>query len=69
MYSKQAIKTLQNHDKSEPLFMMVSFQAPLNPYNMPPEKYFKYYRYDSMITWFENISKNLEMQKWVINRR
>ena len=69
MYSQQAIKTLQNHDKSEPLFMMVSFQAPHNPYNKPPEKYFKHYRCDSKINLFEIINTSLGMQKWVIKRR
>ena len=50
MYSQQAIKTLREHDKDAPLFMMVSFQAPHNPFVKPPQKYFSHYEYKDLYT-------------------
>ena len=43
MYTKQAIKTINEHDSTEPLFLMVSYQAPHNPFSMPPEEYTRHY--------------------------
>ena len=43
MYSQEASKTIRDHDKNSPLFMMVSFQAPHNPFQKPPQKYFSFY--------------------------
>ena len=43
MYSQEAIKKIRAHDKNSPLFMMVSFQAPHNPFQKPPQKYFSFY--------------------------
>ena len=43
MYSREAIQKIRDHDQNSPLFMMVSFQAPHNPFQKPPQKYFSHY--------------------------
>ena len=43
MYTKQAVKTIKEHNSSIPLFMMVSYQSPHNPISTPPAQYMKYY--------------------------
>ena len=43
MFARQAVKTIKARDSSQPLFLMVSFQAPHNPFNRPPQRYYQHY--------------------------
>ena len=43
MFAQQAVKTIKARDSSQPLFLMVSFQAPHNPFNRPPQRYYQHY--------------------------
>ena len=43
MYSIEAEQIISSHDKSVPLFLMVSFQAPHSPHNKPPSQFSKHY--------------------------
>ena len=43
MYSKRSQWIIENHDKSKPLFLMVSFQSPHNPFNIPPAQFTSQY--------------------------
>ena len=43
MFAQQAVKTIKGRDSSRPLFLMVSFQAPHNPFNRPPQRYYQHY--------------------------
>ena len=43
MYSERSKSIIENHDKSKPLFLMVSFQAPHNPFNTPPSQFSSQY--------------------------
>ena len=43
MYSKRSKSIIENHDKTKPLFLMVSFQSPHNPYNTPPSQFTSQY--------------------------
>ena len=43
MYSKRSQRIIENHDKSKPLFLMVSFQSPHNPFNTPPSQFTSQY--------------------------
>ena len=43
MYTKRAVETIEEHDNTVPLFLMVSFQAPHNPFSTPPSQYTKPY--------------------------
>ena len=43
MFAQQAVKTIKARDSSRPLFLMVSFQAPHNPFNRPPQRYYQHY--------------------------
>ena len=44
MFAQQAVKTIKGRDSSRPLFLMVSFQAPHNPFNRPPQRYYQHYK-------------------------
>ena len=44
MYARQAVETIQQHNSSNPLFLMVSFQAPHNPFSSPPARYRRPYQ-------------------------
>ena len=47
MYSKEAEQIITSRDKSSPLFLMVSFQAPHSPFSKPPTEFSKYYEGDA----------------------
>jgi len=38
MYADRADEIISSHNSSKPLFLMVAFQAPHNPFNRPPER-------------------------------
>ena len=40
---RKAKMLIQNHNKSQPLFLYVAFQAPHGPINEPPAKYLNLY--------------------------
>ena len=42
-YSRKAKVLIENHNKSQPLFLYVAFQAPHGPINEPPAKYLQLY--------------------------
>jgi len=44
MYSAQAVRTIAQHNSSTPLFLMVSYQAPHNPFSSPPTQYSQPYQ-------------------------
>ena len=41
---RKAVEVIENHDKSEPLFLYVAYQAPHGPIMKPPEKYLQMYK-------------------------
>ena len=43
MYSQRSKSIIEKHDKSRPLFLMVSFQSPHNPFNAPPSQFSSQY--------------------------
>ena len=44
MYTQRAIRTIKEHDKSNPLFLMVSYQSPHSPIMKAPNHYRDQYR-------------------------
>ena len=44
MYSKRSVKTIENHDSLNPLFLMVSYQSPHNPIMKAPDEYRDQYK-------------------------
>jgi len=42
LYTRKAVDIIKNHDKSEPLFLYLAYQAPHGPVQMPPNEYRKY---------------------------
>jgi len=48
MYTAQASKTIAEHDPTTPLFLMVSYQAPHNPFSTPPNNYTRHYRHTNI---------------------
>ena len=46
MYSERSKSIIENHDQTKPLFLMVSFQAPHNPFNTPPPQFSSQYSSD-----------------------
>jgi arylsulfatase A-like enzyme len=47
MYAEEAGRVIAQHDPSQPLFLMVAFQAPHNPFSQPPDRYFLPYANDT----------------------
>ena len=46
LYTRKAVNIIANHDPDQPLFMLLSFQAPHAPLQDPPDKYKSLYTRD-----------------------
>ena len=44
MYAERSKLIIKEHNKTEPLFLMVSFQSPHNPFDTPPARFTSQYK-------------------------